>query len=157
MNRLSAIVFALLIAPPVFACDIVKLGDIEVDHAWARASLGAGRPGVVYLTIRNTGPLDDVLTALTTPVADMPMLHETVITDGVAAMPHVMSVPVPAGETVALAPGGLHGMLMGLTAALDEGGTFPLTLSFQNAGQMVVTVEVLGMGASGPDCGHAQP
>ena len=49
------------------------------------------------------------------------MLHETVVTDGIASMPHAISIPVPAGQTVELAPGGYHGMLMGLTTALKEG------------------------------------
>jgi copper(I)-binding protein len=85
----------------------------------------------------------------------MPMLHETVVTDGIASMPHAMSIPVPAGESVELAPGGYHGMLMGLTATLAEGDSFPVTLTFQNAGEVVVNVEVLSLRAEGPDCAHA--
>lgn len=85
------------------------------------------------------------------------MLHETVVMDGIASMPHAMAVPVPAGQTVALAPGGFHGMLMGLTQALATGDTFPLTLTFQTAGEVTVTVDVLGMGAKGVECHDAQP
>jgi copper(I)-binding protein len=66
-----------------------------------------------------------------------------------------MSIPVPAGESVELAPGGYHGMLMGLTATLAEGDSFPVTLSFQNSGEVVVNVEVLSLRAEGPDCDDA--
>ena len=83
------------------------------------------------------------------------MLHETVVTDGIASMPHAMSIPVPAGQNVQLAPGGYHGMLMGLTTALKEGDSFPVTLIFQNAGEITVPVEVLSLRAEGPDCAHA--
>jgi hypothetical protein len=46
-------------------------------------------------------------------------------------------------------------MLMGLTTALKEGDSFPVTLIFQNAGEITVPVEVLSLRAEGPDCAHA--
>ena len=67
-------------------------------------------------------------------------------------MPHVMSVKVPAGGTIALEPGGYHAMLMGLTQKLEKGATFPVTLTFQKAGAVTVDVEILGLGAKGPEC-----
>ena len=72
------------------------------------------------------------------------------------SMPHAMSVPVPAGETIKLAPGGYHGMLMGLTAPLKEGERYPVTLTFERAGEVTVDVEVVSMRAEGPACedGH---
>jgi periplasmic copper chaperone A len=84
------------------------------------------------------------------------MLHETTVTDGVAAMPHAESIPVPAGETVALLPGGFHGMLMGLTDPLVEGQTFPITLTFEQAGNLDVTVDILSMRAKGAACDDAK-
>jgi copper(I)-binding protein len=157
MKRLLIACLALIVATPAVACEVVKVGDIEVEHAWSRATIGADRPGVVYLSIRNTGSEDDALIGVATPIAGMPMIHETVVTDGVASMPHAMSVPVPAGQNVELAPGGYHGMLMGLTQALENGDSFPLTLTFQIAGEVTVTVDVLGMGARASECADAQP
>ena len=144
-----------LSATPVLACETFTLGDLTIDHAWSRATIGANRPGVFYVEITNNGSTDDALIGIATPAAGMPMLHETVVTDGVASMPHAMSIPVPAGQTVELAPGGYHGMLMGLTATLAEGDSFPVTLTFQNAGEVVVNVEVLSLRAEGPDCDDA--
>lgn len=144
-----------LIAPAAFACETVTLDDLTIEHAWSRQTIGADRPGVFYVQITNAGSTDDALIGIATPAAGMPMLHETVVTDGVASMPHAMSVPVPAGQTVALSPGGYHGMLMGLTAALKEGDSFPVTLTFQTAGEVTVNVEVLSMRAEGPDCADA--
>lgn len=144
--------FLALSAAPVLACETFTLGDLTIDHAWSRATIGADRPGVFYVEITNAGSTDDALIGIATPAAGMPMLHETVVTEGVASMPHAMSIPVPAGESVALAPGGYHGMLMGLTTALKEGDSFPVTLTFQNAGEVVVNVEVLSLRAEGPDC-----
>lgn len=157
MKPLIIAALSMFAAAPALACEVARVGDIEVEHAWSRATIGADRPGVVYLSIRNTGATDDALIGVATPIAGMPMLHETVVSDGIASMPHAMSVPVPAGQTVALAPGGFHGMLMGLTQALDKGDTFPLTLTFQTAGDVTVTVDVLGMGAKEAECPDAQP
>jgi hypothetical protein len=145
----------LVVAPAAFACETFTVGDLTIEHAWSKATIGADRPAVFYVEITNNGSADDALIALTTPAANMPMLHETVVTDGVASMPHAMSIPVPAGETVALSPGGYHGMLMGLTTALKEGDRFPVTLTFKNAGDVTVDVDVLSLRAEGPDCSHA--
>lgn len=144
------------VASSVLACDARTVGDLTIQHAWSRATIGADRPAVFYVEITNGGAEDDALTGIATPAAGMPMLHETVVTDGVASMPHTMSIPVPAGATIELAPGGFHGMLMGLTAALKEGGSFPVTLTFERAGEVTVDVEVVSMRAKGPSCEDAQ-
>lgn len=144
-----------LAAPAAFACETVKVGDLTIEHAWSKATIGADRPAVFYVEITNTGSSDDALIGIATPAAGMPMLHETVVTDGVASMQHAMSVPVPAGQTVQLAPGGYHGMLMGLTTALKAGDRFPVTLTFEKAGQLTANVDVLPLRAEGPDCADA--
>lgn len=148
----AALLFA---APAAFACETYTVGDLTIEHAWSKATIGAERPAVFYVKVTNNGSADDALIGITTPAAKMPMLHETVVTDGIASMPHAKSIPVPAGETVALSPGGYHGMLMGLATALKEGDRFPVTLTFMNAGDVTVDVDVLSLRAEGPDCGDA--
>ena len=135
----------ILSAPAVMACETVTIGDLTIEHAWSKATIGAGRPGVFYVEITNAGSLDDALIGIATPAAGMPMLHETIVQDGIASMPHAMSIPVPAGQNVQLSPGGYHGMLMGLTTALKEGDNFPVTLSFEKAGEVTVNVDVLSL------------
>ena len=124
------------------------LARVELDSPFA-AALDLQAQLVARFGLR------DALIGIATPAAGMPMLHESVVTDGVASMPHAMSIPVPAGKTVDLSPGGYHGMLMGLTAALKEGDSFPVTLTFETAGEVTVDVDVLSMRAEGPDCEHA--
>ncbi|MES2667823.1 MAG: copper chaperone PCu(A)C [Pseudomonadota bacterium] len=141
-----------LAASAAHACETVTVGDITVGQAWSKVTIGAGRPGIFYVSIRNAGTTDDALVAISTPASGGPMLHETVVTDGIASMPHAKSIPVPAGQDVQLAPGGYHGMLMDLTAALKLGDSFPVTLSFEKAGDVTVTAEVLPLRSEGPDC-----
>ena len=153
MMRLAlSVLFLACFTAPALACEPVTVGDITVEAAWSRVSLGTQRPGVVYLTIRNTGATDDALTGIATPVAGMPMIHETVDTDGVMSMPHVMQVPVPAGATVALEPGGYHAMLMDLSEPLEEGASFPVTLTFVQAGDVTVEAQVRSIAARESGC-----
>lgn len=154
-NTLLATTALFLSATAGLACETVTVGDLTINHAWSRATIGASRPAVFYVEITNAGSADDALTGIATPAAAMPMLHETVVKDGVASMPHAMSVPVPAGQTVKLAPGGYHGMLMDLSAALNVGDSFPMTLTFEKAGPVTVNVDVLTLTAKGPECGDA--
>jgi copper(I)-binding protein len=77
----------------------------------------------------------------------MAQLHETLMaanSEGVMlmSMNHVMSIDVPANGEVALEPGGFHVMLMNLTEPLVVGAEFDVTLTFESAGDMVVTAEV---------------
>jgi len=57
------------------------------------------------------------------------------------------------GKTVKLAPGGLHLMMTDLKSPLKQGDKLPVTLQFEKAGKVQVTLDVLGVGAPGPS-GH---
>src|SRR5207302_11463713 len=105
--------------------------------------------GVAYLTIVNTGTADDRLIAAATPVAEKAEPHSTVTENGVMKMRPVQAVDVKAGGKAELKPGGLHLMLTGLKAPLKEGGTFPLTLTFEKAGAIETMVKIEKAGAMG--------
>jgi copper(I)-binding protein len=69
----------------------------------------------------------------------------------------VEAIAVPSGQKVELKPGGMHIMFMGLKAPLGEGDTFPLTLRFEKAGEVTVTVKVEPAGgAAAGHGGHAK-
>lgn len=152
MKLLVFTALILTLASPTLACETVTSGEMAIENAWSRATIGANRPAVFYVAITNAGSSDDALIGIATPAASMPMLHQTVVNEGIASMPHAMSIPIAAGQSVQLAPGGYHGMLMGLTEALKVGDNFPMTLTFQNAGDVTINVEVLSIRAEGPDC-----
>jgi copper(I)-binding protein len=112
---------------------------------------GHGRPsGAAYLTLESdTG---DRLIGIETPAANRVMLHGTETdASGVSRMVHIAELDLPPGETVTLAPGGMHLMLMNLATKLKEGSTFPLILRFEADGDRTVEVPVLGVGATGPE------
>jgi copper(I)-binding protein len=54
----------------------------------------------------------------------------------------VDGVALAAGERVALEPGGLHIMLMGVTRSLAVGDTIAVTLSFEQSAPLAILVPV---------------
>lgn len=62
--------------------------------------------------------------------------------DGMMSMQEVSAIAIPAGETIALAPGGFHIMLFDLASDLTTGDSVELTLSFENGYKETVTAEV---------------
>ncbi len=135
------------IATPGAALDFTA-GDLRIDRPWSRAA-GANANGVGFMTIRNTGAQADRLLSASTPAARLVELHTHIRDGDVMRMRPVTDIPLPAGQTVTLRPGGMHVMLIGLTAALNRGATLPLTLHFERAGEVQVTLEIQAAGASG--------
>jgi periplasmic copper chaperone A len=130
------------------------VGDLVVESPWARESVT--RTGAAYLTVRNGGAADDRLIGVASEVAGRAELHGSEMQDGVMRMRPVEAVEVPAHGQAALEPGGLHVMLIGLKAPLEEGGSFALTLTFENAGEVevVTTIEDIAHGGAGHDHGQ---
>jgi len=128
----------------------VTAPTLVVRAPWARASIGTRRPGGAFAIIRNQGEVADKLIGIETPVSGRAEIHRTQISNGIASMAPAGPVKIPANNEVRLAPGGLHIMLMKLTKPLIKGKSFPLTLIFEKAGRIEVTVPILGVGARGP-------
>ena len=150
ITRLLAAVFVAvsLFAAPGQAGNVVRLGSLVIEAPFARATPGRNRTGAAYLSIRNTGGDDDRLIALTSDVAARVELHKSAKIDGVMMMRHLPDgLAIGAGTEAKLAPGGMHLMLMGLKAPLKRGGTFEITLRFQHAGEIVITLPILSVAA----------
>ena len=150
MRPFAPATFALTLligAPPLLAGG----PEVFIEDAWSRASIGTSRPGVAYMTLRNTGAEPVVVTGLRTDLAMMPMIHAT-STDakGVTRMSHMEEVEIAAGETVALEPGGMHVMLMDLQRPMVEGESYTLSLDFADGTEASVDVPILGIAARGP-------
>ena len=121
---------ALLVAVPAQA--FAQNDTLRVENAWSRVA-AAGRVGVVYLTIVDSGA-PDRLTAVASPVSATAGLHESFDDHGVSKMRSVGALRVEPGKPVTLAPGGYHIMLTGLKQPLNQGDEFPVTLTFEKAG-----------------------
>jgi copper(I)-binding protein len=118
--------------------------NVQVSDAWARSSPAGVTDGAAYMTLESA--VDDQLVGASVPtdVAAAVQLHETVAGDEGAAitMQHVSVVELPANETVAFEPGGLHMMLLDIAGPLESGSSFELTLTFATAEPETVTVDI---------------
>ena len=113
-----------------------------IRDAYAVAPYPGAATGAAYLVIDNPGPADRLLSAAS-PGASHVMLHQSTEADGVLRMEEsAHGFKVPEGGALALEPGGLHVMLMGLSEPLEDGATLPLVLTFESAGEVAVAVPV---------------
>jgi periplasmic copper chaperone A len=123
--------------------------SITVEQPWSRATPKGAKTGAVYMTLDNKSGSADRLTGASSDVADKLQIHEMNVENGVMKMREVTDgLPIPAGGSVELKPGSYHVMMMGLKKPLTAGEKFPLTLSFEKAGNISVTVPVQAMGAT---------
>ncbi|TPE51438.1 copper chaperone PCu(A)C [Amaricoccus solimangrovi] len=114
----------------------------------ARGFTRATRPGAPvaggFMVITNATGRDDRLVGARSPAAGVTQLHEMAMAEGVMRMRELaQGLPIPAGATVALRPGGYHVMFMDLKAPLVEGARIEVTLTFERAGEVTVPLAVL--------------
>ena len=151
---LALLALAIIYARPALAQQ-VKIGDLVLDHAWARATPGGAKVGGGYLIIENKGAIPDKLIGGSSPAAAKVEVHEMATNNGVMTMrPVENGLSIPAGQSVTLAPGGYHLMLMDLKGPLKKGDKVPVTLAFEKAGEVKVTLDIEGIGATGPTSGQ---
>jgi copper(I)-binding protein len=118
---------------PSFASTL-SFGDLAF-----RATVGSMQGSAAYVSITNKGAEDEFLLAAESNLARKTELHMMVMEDGVMRMRQIDSgIRIPAGETLHLAPGGFHIMLIGLTSALTAGARFSLELLFEKAGTVTL-------------------
>lgn len=125
---------------PVFADGM----GLMIEDPYARSATSMSTSGAAFMAITNHSDTDDQLIAAATDIAARVELHtHTEDENGVMRMREVEGgIPIPAGETTVLQRGGLHVMLMGLTEGLKQGDEIDVTLTFENAGDMVVSIPV---------------
>lgn len=143
MRKVLTIALSLLILTGPAWGEPLKLGAIEIDAPFSRATLPKAPTGGAYFTVINTGTTDDRLVSATSPVAGEVQMHEMKIENSVASMRELPDgIVIPAGATVVLTPSGTHLMLTHLTHPLVQGGSLPLTLNFEQAGSITLDVPI---------------
>lgn len=129
---------------------VVTAGDLEISSAWARAMLPGQPAGGGYLSIANKGKEADRLLAVSSPAAGKAEVHEMKVVNDVMVMrPVEGALEIPAGSTVELKPGDYHLMFMQVAKPFAEGDEVKVTLEFEKAGKVDVSLPVRA--ASGED------
>jgi copper(I)-binding protein len=137
-STLLAGVAALSFALPAFA------DGIMVHDPYARASAMMSQSGAAFMEIMNQTDTDDRLIAARSDVAQRVELHtHQEDANGVMRMIHVEEgFAIPAGGSHALARGGDHVMFLGLNQPFEHGDEIEVTLVFEQAGEMTVTIPI---------------
>lgn len=152
MQKTLHFVFAALITTllAIGSSHAQTAGSITIESPFSRATPGGAQVGSGYMTIINKGSVADRLVAASSPASGKVEIHEMIMDGNVMKMREIPGgLPVDAGKTVSLAPNGYHLMLIDLKAPLKQGGKVPVTLTFEKAGKIDVTLDVRGMGDMG--------
>ena len=150
MRSLHVFMTALLIAASSFA--FAQGPSIQVEQPWSRATPAGASTGAVYLTVTNKSRDADRLLGASSDVADKSQIHEMKVVNGVMEMREVTGgLPVLPRVSVVLKPGSYDVMLINLKKPLKDGETIPLTLDFEKAGKISITVPIRPMGAGHDD------
>ena len=153
MLACAASLFVWFAAPA--SAEEIKAGDLVITEAWSRATPSGAKVAGGYLTIENKGTATDRLISGAGNVAGKVEIHEMGMNNGVMTMrPLDKGLTIEPGKTVKLAPGGYHLMLMDLKNPLKQGEKVPLTLEFEKAGKVTLSLDVQGVGAQAPASGH---
>jgi hypothetical protein len=133
----AALAVLLLAAAPALA------QDITIEDPYAITPVPGAPSGGAYMTIQNHGATPDRLVEARSPVAEHVMLHTHQEVDGVMRMREAEDgLDLPAEGTLLLGRGEAHVMFMGITDPFEDGDLIPLTLVFEQAGEIAVEVPV---------------
>ncbi|CAH0530358.1 copper chaperone PCu(A)C [Vibrio hippocampi] len=113
---------------------------LEVENAYVRATPPHATTSAMFATIHNNSDRDRTLVSATTDLAQVVELHDVIMDGDMMQMRQISRISIPASQSVALAPGSLHVMLLDLLGPLKEGQQVAITLTF--ADNETVTLQV---------------
>ena len=104
--------------------------EVKATDAWVRATVPSQKSTGAFVTLTSTEEAKVV--AVESPAAAMVELHSSSMKGGTMQMRAVESIDLPAGKAVALKPGAMHVMLMGLAKPAAAGESFPLVFTIED-------------------------
>lgn len=121
------------------------VGDIHVFDPYARPTVSHQPTGAAYVGLENMGKAADRLVSASSPVAKRVEIHTMSMDNNVMKMKEVGEIQLAPDTEVVMKPGdGYHLMLIGLNQRLKAGDKFPMTLVFEKAGKVEISVPVDG-------------
>lgn len=118
-------------------------GPIEVSNAYLAEPVTPDSPVATYFTVVNRGTEDDELVGISAAFAAQGALHTEVTESGGTRMQPVETVALPAEGRIVAEPGGLHGMLRGITRPPKHSERVTVTLHFRRLGDVDMSFAVV--------------
>lgn len=121
------------------ASNVTALG---MQDAWVRAPLPGRTMTAGYVSIANATQNERVITGVSSAQFARVELHETTMVDNTMQMRQLTQLTIPAGATAALAPGGMHLMLIDARSALEDGDSVTVTFTVSDGSQIDLMMPV---------------
>lgn len=116
--------------------------DIEIEGAYARASIPNVPSSAAFFVIKNNSDKDIAITSANSDIAEKNELHTHIKENQMLKMMKIEKLVVPAKSSLELKSGGDHVMLMGLKKELKAGDEISLELSFSDGDKKSIKVPV---------------
>lgn len=116
--------------------------DVEIDGAYARASIPNVPNSAAFFVIKNNSDKDIAITSANSDIAEKNELHTHIKENQMLKMMKIEKLVVPAKSSLELKSGGDHVMLMGLKKELKAGDEINLELSFSDGDKKSIKVPV---------------
>ena len=116
--------------------------DVEIDGAYARASIPNVPNSAAFFVIKNNSDKDIAITSANSDVAEKNELHTHIKENQMLKMMKIEKLVVPAKSSLELKSGGDHVMLIGLKKELKAGDEINLELSFSDGDKKSIKVPV---------------
>ena len=116
--------------------------DVEIDGAYARASIPNVPNLAAFFVIKNNSDKDIAITSANSDAAQKNELHTHIKENKMMKMMKIEKLVVPAKSSLELKSGGDHVMLMGLKKELKAGDEINLELSFSDGDKKSIKVPV---------------
>ena len=116
--------------------------DIEIEGAYARASIPNAPNSAAFFVIKNNSDKDIAITSANSDIAEKNELHTHIKENQMMKMMKIEKLVVPAKSSLELKSGGDHVMLMGLKKELKVGDEISLELSFSDGDKKSIKVPV---------------
>ncbi|MCD0506106.1 copper chaperone PCu(A)C [Bordetella petrii] len=134
--------------------------QVTVDNAWVRATVPGQHATGAFMTLRSPTPAR--LVSAQSDIAATTEIHEMAMQGDVMRMRQINGLDLPAGQDVALKPGGYHLMLLDLKHQAQAGKQVAISLVFDVGGkrqtvQVHAPIQPLAGGAPQPHAGHGMP
>ena len=116
--------------------------DIEIEGAYARASIPNAPNSAAFFVIKYNSDKDIAITSANSDIAEKNELHTHIKENQMLKMMKIEKLVVPAKSSLELKSGGDHVMLMGLKKELKAGDEISLELSFSDGDKKSIKVPV---------------
>ena len=116
--------------------------DVEIEGAYARASIPNVPNSAAFFVIKNNSDKDIAITSANSDIAEKNELHTHIKENQMLKMMKIEKLVVPAKSSLELKSGGDHVMLMGLKKELKVGDEISLELSFSDGDKKNIKVPV---------------